>query len=453
MRKLTHDEAIARLTAAHPSYDFSKFVYEKNSVKSTVICPQHGLFQSRFDRLVQGHGCPECGNEKKRTCRKLPQDEAVRRMADARPEFDYSQFVYSGASTKSVVICRTHGEFRTNYESIVGGHGCPKCKGDKVAETQGKPSQVAVAQMMEKRPEFDFSQFHYTSSETAGTVLCKEHGPFEATFKSIIRGRGCPKCGIESRVAKRTLAADEALRRMVEVQPHLDYSRFKYKTSWTNSGVVCLEHGEFLASYNDIVAGRGCLPCSRAAQSAASIIPFDEFVRRARETHGDRYQYIESSYSGMSNYVTAICPDHGEFRLNAGSYVFSQGCHSCKDHGFNPKKRAWLYLLRIEAENGEAFLGYGITSALRRRMEEHDKNLTPARFTCTPIKAYRFARGAACRAVEKALSGAAPSASLPVRGFRRESVRWEDAEQLLTLAESLHSRYGREKGLDVKITI
>lgn len=44
-------------------YDFSKFVYAKRDIASTVICLKHGEFVTRPKHLLDGSGCPECGNE------------------------------------------------------------------------------------------------------------------------------------------------------------------------------------------------------------------------------------------------------------------------------------------------------------------------------------------------------------------------------------------------------
>ena len=46
----------------HPYYNLEKVVYKSSQEKVCVICPKHGEFYSNPDSLLQGKGCPKCGN-------------------------------------------------------------------------------------------------------------------------------------------------------------------------------------------------------------------------------------------------------------------------------------------------------------------------------------------------------------------------------------------------------
>lgn len=39
----------------------------------------------------------------------------------------------------------------------------------------------------------------------------------------------------------------------------------------------------------------------------SKIVTFEDFVRKAREKHGDKYLYDEKSFTGMKNYVDIYC--------------------------------------------------------------------------------------------------------------------------------------------------
>lgn len=54
-----------------------------------------------------------------------------------------------------------------------------------------------------------------------------------------------------------------------------------------------------------------------------------DFVRRAREVHGNRYDYSKVSYVAAIKYVTIICPDHGEFEQSPANHNTGHGCHEC----------------------------------------------------------------------------------------------------------------------------
>ena len=39
----------------------------------------------------------------------------------------------------------------------------------------------------------------------------------------------------------------------------------------------------------------------------------DEFIKKAREVHGDKYDYSKVEYVNNHTKVCIICPKHGEF--------------------------------------------------------------------------------------------------------------------------------------------
>ena len=57
----------------------------------------------------------------------------------------------------------------------------------------------------------------------------------------------------------------------------------------------------------------GCTECFKERDRKDKQKPFSEFVRDAREIHGDWYQYDEITYDGAKVLVRIICPDHGPF--------------------------------------------------------------------------------------------------------------------------------------------
>ena len=55
----------------------------------------------------------------------------------------------------------------------------------------------------------------------------------------------------------------------------------------------------------------------------------EDFIKRAREVHGDKYDYSKVVYDGASNEVTIICPKHGEFKQKASNHLSGQNCPFC----------------------------------------------------------------------------------------------------------------------------
>ena len=56
----------------------------------------------------------------------------------------------------------------------------------------------------------------------------------------------------------------------------------------------------------------------------------DNFEQKAKDLHGDRYDYSNVNYTGANTKVTIICSEHGEFQQTPSKHVNSKhGCPKC----------------------------------------------------------------------------------------------------------------------------
>ena len=55
----------------------------------------------------------------------------------------------------------------------------------------------------------------------------------------------------------------------------------------------------------------------------------EEFIQKAREIHGNKYDYSKVKYINNKEKVCIICPTHGEFWQIADSHLGGQGCPKC----------------------------------------------------------------------------------------------------------------------------
>lgn len=55
----------------------------------------------------------------------------------------------------------------------------------------------------------------------------------------------------------------------------------------------------------------------------------EEFIKRAKNFHGDKYDYTKTHYSGDRNKLTIICPIHGEFEQYPSNHTKRSGCAKC----------------------------------------------------------------------------------------------------------------------------
>ena len=57
----------------------------------------------------------------------------------------------------------------------------------------------------------------------------------------------------------------------------------------------------------------------------------EEFLKKAKEVHGDKYDYSKVRYSDADTRVSIICPKHGKFLVTPREHIKGAGCEKCKE--------------------------------------------------------------------------------------------------------------------------
>jgi hypothetical protein len=132
MKKLTLEEFIENSQKKHgKKYDYSKVNYINKRTKVVIICPIHGEFEQQAGGHMNGYGCPQCANNQRKTTEEFIK-EAVEIHGN---KFDYSKTIYKNSSTKVIIICPIHGEFRQKPSDHIGKKcGCNQCRLNKSKE-------------------------------------------------------------------------------------------------------------------------------------------------------------------------------------------------------------------------------------------------------------------------------------------------------------------------------
>lgn len=112
--------------------------------------------------------------------------------------------------------------------------------------------------------KYDYSKLEYINYHSKVRIICPVHGEFEQRLQAHLDGQGCPKCGVNTRVTKRTLTKEEFINRAKEKHgDKYDYSKVEYINIRTKVRIVCPIHGEFLQVPYKHLKGNGCEICNR----------------------------------------------------------------------------------------------------------------------------------------------------------------------------------------------
>lgn len=173
--------------------------------------------------------------------------------------------------------------------------------------------------------KFDYSKANYKNNKTKITIICPVHGEYQQFPQTHIKGKGCPKCHLDTlrKTTKQFIIDAKAVH-----GNKYDYSKSKYVGALEKITITCPIHGDFEQSAADHTSGKkGCIKCGRDNITKS----LDDFKKQSHSIHGGKYDYsLISEYTSNMNKVKIICPDHGVFEQRPYCHTIKQqGCPEC----------------------------------------------------------------------------------------------------------------------------
>ena len=108
-----------------------------------------------------------------------------------------------------------------------------------------------------------------------------------------------------------------------------DYSKVDYKNAKTKVTIICPDHGEFSQVPDVHLRDQGCPKCGIESRSKLRRSTAENFIKKARKIHGDKYDYSKVEYKNSNTKVTIICPIHGDFEQTPATHLQGKGCSKC----------------------------------------------------------------------------------------------------------------------------
>ena len=151
--------------------------------------------------------------------------------------YNYSLVTYIKAVEKVKIICEVHGMFEQTPNSHLNGAGCPDCGG--LSHLNNKKIIDAFHRVHGNK--YDYSFVRYVANHSKIEIGCREHGIFEQSPNSHLRGHGCPDCGGNPHYNDSKIIA--SFREIHGVK--YDYSMVSYVNAKTKVRIKCKTHGLF----------------------------------------------------------------------------------------------------------------------------------------------------------------------------------------------------------------
>ena len=75
-----------------------------------------------------------------------------------------------------------------------------------------------------------------------------------------------------------------------------DYSKVEYLNNRTPVCIICPEHGEFWQTPSLHLRTNGCKKCTSSENGDKRKLKKNDFIKKAKEIHGDKYDYTKIEY-------------------------------------------------------------------------------------------------------------------------------------------------------------
>ena len=197
---------------------------------------------------------------------------------------------------------------------------------------------------------YDYTLTNYFSTNKKVKIICNKHGVFEQEPNSHLKGKGCFKCGFETRVNKLLLTNEEFIIKSTDKHCNkYDYSLVKYVKGDNKIKIICDKHGLFEQVAKEHLRGHGCPRCldSKGEENIKNYLTKNKikFIQQKRFTNCKFKQPLPFDFY-LPDYNTCI-EYQGEQHFKSVTYW---GGHNglllrkerdsiktkyCKDNGIN----------------------------------------------------------------------------------------------------------------------
>lgn len=198
------------------------------------------------------------------------------------------------------------------------------------------------------------------------TLTCSRHGIFVTTIAQLKQGKGCPRCGLETR-AKNKLknTGNRLISRLRAIYgDQYDYSKVVYTGQYKPIILICKDHGMFEKPPVSLLFGNrsGCPFCSNR------WVCRDDVQRRVDARHGKGQYTCGEVLDSLTPFKVTCSTCSGTWTAkNVADVVNGYGrclvCYPPEAAGFDKNLPATLYNIAFYLTSNEIVYKIGVTNS------------------------------------------------------------------------------------------
>lgn len=219
--------------------------------------------------------------------------------------------------------------------------------------------------------KYDYQLTDYKHSQEDIYIVCRDHGSFRQNPSNHLQGHGCPRCSgvrgndydltlttITCDLHLETFYSNEKCSVCTSIKEEYDNKSFSEKAKEIHGDRYDYSKSVFTHNYEDLI-----ITCSRHGDFnqkpylhlsgnnclKCSIedrgLGLDGFLEKSISKHGDRYDYSKVNYSHINTPVEIGCHSHGPFWQKPSVHFNGSNCPKCSIE-VRSEKQHWNYLER-----------------------------------------------------------------------------------------------------------
>lgn len=306
----------------------------------------------------------------------IPAETRIQQI-NALPNITFVRWAdnYRNCDSKAVCRCAIDGfEWAARVLSVVKGHGCPQCAGNRRWTAEERVAQI------NSLPNIKFIRWldGYSGAQSKAVCGCEVSGhEWSASVDGLVNsGTGCPQCsGTRKRTSSECISLINAL-------PNISFVRWdsEYRNNRSNAVVRCgIDGCEWSTRFMRLLRKEtGCPQCAGQHKWTA-----EERIVQINALPGLEFVRWDGVYNGAWSKAVCVCHVAGhEWATRVSDLVNNRtGCPRCAEYGYNKAKPGTLYFLRSECG---CFVKIGISNNYEQRHGQL-RRATPFDWSCVEM--------------------------------------------------------------------
>lgn len=348
-KKKTHEEFIKEVyNLVGEEYTvLGKYINCKEKILIRHNCDECGNYEFYItpDSFInKGSRCHKCGIEKVASQKRKTHEQFIKEVYDLVGDEYTILGQYVNNKTKILIRhnceeCEKYEFYMTPDAFVNKGSRCRKCSNRSASLKNSKPHEQAVREIMKVLGDEYEVLSKYKNSNTKLKIKHNACGNiYEATFHTILKGRGCPKCRQEQKFKIKTKSHEDFIRKVKEKFGDEFEILEEYKGRRVPIKIQHKTCGHTRSVTPDVFMRSvvGCPKCAIEYRSQKRITKFNVFLEQLKDIYGDEIYIYEDTYKDMNKSVKAKHVINGKIFYTT-PYLLLKG-HLYKEYGI--KKRA-----------------------------------------------------------------------------------------------------------------